>query len=256
MPVGRHEWTSRCGYECPWIRIKPALEESFYWLYPHDREKEISLSADIILILIIIWSTVIMMLNWIQFMMKPMNYYYFRIPLKEGWWAGESRLFDDQWKDKWMILNYNKSFLVFFILIISRFAPAFSQASDLYSYVREKHGYDLNLINGILYYDKYKNVLNHPFLSGENLLPGSIVFSGIRYEGLKFNYDIYSQYLLPHLLIQRIGWWKRSFTTNALAIISPFIWSRLKGHFCLLKIYKTRWKHSPITHSTTNSIMV
>lgn len=95
-----------------------------------------------------------------------------------------------------MILKCSKSFLVLFFLIIARITPALSQASDLSSYIHEKHGYDLNLINGILYYDKYKNVLNHPFLSGEDLLPGSIVISGIRYEDVKINYDIYSQYLV------------------------------------------------------------
>ena len=95
-----------------------------------------------------------------------------------------------------MILNCNKLFLVLFVLIIARITPALSQSSDLSSYIREKHGYDLNLINGILYYDKYKGVLNHPFYSGEDLLPGSVVISGISYEDVQINYDIYSQYLV------------------------------------------------------------
>ena len=95
-----------------------------------------------------------------------------------------------------MILNYCKSFPVFIFLIISRIIPAFSQPSDLYTYVHAKHGSDLNLVNGILYYDKYKNVLNHPFYSGEELLPGSVVISGTSYEDVQINYDIYSQYLV------------------------------------------------------------
>jgi len=54
----------------------------------------------------------------------------------------------------------------------------------------------MNLVNGILYYDKYKNVLSHPFYSVEEFLPGSAVISGIRYEDVQINYDIYSQYLV------------------------------------------------------------
>jgi hypothetical protein len=91
--------------------------------------------------------------------------------------------------------NY-KSFSLFIFLIISRIFPAFSQPSDLYSYIRMKHGLDPNLVNGILYYDRYRNVLNHPFYSGEEFLPGSVVISGIRYEDVRINYDIYSQYLV------------------------------------------------------------
>ena len=89
-----------------------------------------------------------------------------------------------------------KSSALFIFLIISRILPAFSQPSDLYSYIRMKHGLDLNLVNGILYYDKYKNVLNHPFYREKELLPGSVVISGIRYEKVQINYDIYSQTLV------------------------------------------------------------
>ncbi len=93
------------------------------------------------------------------------------------------------------MINY-KSFTLFIFLIISGNFPAFSQPSDLFSYIQMKHGLDLNLVNGILYYDKYKNVLNHPFYSGEEFLPGSVVISGISYEDVQIKYDIYSQYLV------------------------------------------------------------
>ena len=95
-----------------------------------------------------------------------------------------------------MVSNDYKSFPVFVILIISSIIPAFSQSSDLNTYIHVKHGFDQNLINGILYYDKYKNVLNHPCYSGEELLPGSVVISGVSYEDVQINYDIYSQYLV------------------------------------------------------------
>jgi len=95
-----------------------------------------------------------------------------------------------------MVFNVYKSFPVFIFLIISRIIPAFSQPSDLNTYINEKDGFDQNLINGILYYDKYKNVLNHPYFTGEELLPGSVVISGVSYEDVQINYDIYSQFLV------------------------------------------------------------
>ena len=95
-----------------------------------------------------------------------------------------------------MVFNDYKSLPVFIFLIISRIIPAFSQPSDLNTYIHEKDGFDQNLINGILYYDKYKNVLNHPYYTGEELLPGSVVISGVSYEDVQINYDIYSQYLV------------------------------------------------------------
>lgn len=95
-----------------------------------------------------------------------------------------------------MFLKDYKSIPLFILLLVSRIIPACSQPSDLYAYIHEKYGADLNLINGILYYDKYKNVLNHPFYSGEELLPGSVVISGISYENIKINYDIHGQYLV------------------------------------------------------------
>jgi len=95
-----------------------------------------------------------------------------------------------------MVFNDYKFFPVFIFLIISRIIPGFSQPSDLNTYIHVKHGFDQNLVNGILYYDKYKNVLNHPFYSGEELLPGSVVISGVSYEDVQINYDIYSQYLV------------------------------------------------------------
>ena len=92
--------------------------------------------------------------------------------------------------------NMTARMQMFFFLIIFRLIPAFSQPSDLSTYIHEKYGLDQNLINGILYYDKYKNVQNHPFYSGEEFLPGSVVISGISYEDVQINYDIYSQYLV------------------------------------------------------------
>ncbi len=90
----------------------------------------------------------------------------------------------------------SNSFPVFILLLISGIMPAVSQPADLSAYIEKKHGPDQNLVNGILYYDRYKNVLNHPFYSGEELLPGSVVISGTSYEGVKINYNIYSQYLV------------------------------------------------------------
>jgi hypothetical protein len=74
--------------------------------------------------------------------------------------------------------------------------PAFSQSSDLSAYIHEKHGFDQKLINGIIYYDKYKHVLNHPYHSREESLPGWVVISGTCYDDVQINYNIYSQQLI------------------------------------------------------------
>ena len=88
------------------------------------------------------------------------------------------------------------SVTVIFLLILSGMIPAAAQSSGLQTYILEKHGFDQNLVNGVLYYEKYKNVLNHPFYKGEDLQPGSVVVSGTTYAEVRINYDIYSQHVV------------------------------------------------------------
>ena len=101
-----------------------------------------------------------------------------------------------------MIFCSPKPFFVLLLYIISSFASAQSSIvdaasqSDLSSYFQQKHGVDQGLNNGILYYSKYHYVQYHPYYSGELTLPGSVILSGISYENLKINYDIYSQHLV------------------------------------------------------------
>jgi len=101
-----------------------------------------------------------------------------------------------------MIFCSPKPFLVFVLCFITSFASAQSlrveavSKSDLSSYFKQKHGIDQWLINGILYYSKYYKVQNHPYYRGEQPLSGSVILSGMSYEDLKVNYDIYSQHLV------------------------------------------------------------
>lgn len=95
-----------------------------------------------------------------------------------------------------MILRGKKFIPVTLFPLIITIIPLFSQSPDLSAYIQAKYGYDYNIINGILYYDKYKQVLNHPFYPGEEFLSGSVVLSGITYENLRINYDIYAQHLV------------------------------------------------------------
>ncbi|MFC2081474.1 hypothetical protein ACFLR8_04615, partial [Bacteroidota bacterium] len=92
-----------------------------------------------------------------------------------------------------MIFGSSKPFTVLLFFLISSLAPA---QPDLSSYIREQHGFNQELINGKLFYNKFYHVLNHPYYSGEKSLPGSIVLSGIIYDDVKINYNIYSQYLV------------------------------------------------------------
>lgn len=93
--------------------------------------------------------------------------------------------------------------MIFFI-IISSLLPALAQSQkgkeanqpDLSAYIREKHGFDQRIINGILYYNKYYRVLNHPYYSGEESFPGTVILSGKSYDDVQINYDIYEQHLV------------------------------------------------------------
>ena len=95
-----------------------------------------------------------------------------------------------------MILTGKISIPFTLLLLTIAIIPVFSQPPDLSAYIHEKHGYDYNLINGTLYYDKYKQVLNHPFYVGEEFLSGSVVLTGKSYEDLRINFDIYAQHLI------------------------------------------------------------
>lgn len=95
-----------------------------------------------------------------------------------------------------MFLTGKKSIPLTLLLLNITIIPVSSQSPDLSAYIQAKHGYDYNLINGILYYDKHRQVLNHPFYAGEEFLSGSIVLSGISYGNLRINYDIYTQHLI------------------------------------------------------------
>ncbi|MFC2081430.1 hypothetical protein ACFLR8_04390, partial [Bacteroidota bacterium] len=103
-----------------------------------------------------------------------------------------------------MIFPSPKPLIVFFLYGISSLLTTTAQSPkvnganrpDFSSYIQEKHGIDQELINGILYFDRYNRVLHHPYYSGEKSLPGSIVLSGISYDEVQFNYDIHSQYLV------------------------------------------------------------
>ena len=93
--------------------------------------------------------------------------------------------------------------MIFFI-IISGLLPAHAQFQngkeanqpDLSSYIREKHGFDQGIINGILYYNNYYRVLNHPYYSREESFPGSVILSGKGYDDIQINYNIYEQHLV------------------------------------------------------------
>lgn len=66
---------------------------------------------------------------------------------------------------------------------------------DLDNYIQEKYGLDQYLVNGVQYYNKYHRVHGSPFLK-EDFQPGAVTLSGIRYDQVRLNYDIYNQYLI------------------------------------------------------------
>lgn len=68
--------------------------------------------------------------------------------------------------------------------------------SELSSYIYQKQGFDQILVNGKQYHNQYIRVLGHPFYKQEKSHLGSIVISGIYFEDIQLNYDIYSQDLV------------------------------------------------------------
>jgi len=57
------------------------------------------------------------------------------------------------------------------------------------------HGSDYNLLNGRQYYLLYSNT-SHPFLNTELARTGKVVLSGVVYDGIPINYDLYQQVVI------------------------------------------------------------
>ncbi|MFC2116588.1 hypothetical protein ACFLTU_08925 [Bacteroidota bacterium] len=104
-----------------------------------------------------------------------------------------------------MIFRTSKPFVLFLFILISNLAPA---QPDLISYIQEKHGSDQGLINGILFFNRYYYVFNHPYHNTEDFLPGSVILSGNSYDELQINYNIYSQYLVLEFQGVKGGFYK------------------------------------------------
>lgn len=68
-------------------------------------------------------------------------------------------------------------------------------ASGLDSFILSKYSLDQNLINGVQYYNRYYRVRGHPDLYNDSQT-GSVTLSGVRYDNVRINYDIYNQYLI------------------------------------------------------------
>lgn len=56
--------------------------------------------------------------------------------------------------------------------------------------------YDPFIRNGIYYTYPYYNALGHPFLDSKEFVPGSLDFRGKHYDGVRINYDLFSQQLI------------------------------------------------------------
>lgn len=68
--------------------------------------------------------------------------------------------------------------------------------TDLLTCIREKHGPDPGLINGIQYINRYYRMEGHPYYGRETSIPGSVTLSGRQYQDLSLNYDLYAQHLV------------------------------------------------------------
>ncbi len=86
------------------------------------------------------------------------------------------------------------------ICLLAGFFPLEAQTTsaqtDLLAFIREKHGPDPGLINGIQFTNRYYRVKEHPFYRGEGSSRGTVTVSGRKYEDVLLNYDLYAQQVI------------------------------------------------------------
>jgi hypothetical protein len=88
--------------------------------------------------------------------------------------------------------------------------------NELLAYIREKHGPDPGLINGIQFYNRYRQVKHHPYYRSEAFSRGSVTLSGREYEDVLLNYDLYTQ----EVILEYRGW---NGGVGKIILISPHI---------------------------------
>ena len=99
-----------------------------------------------------------------------------------------------------MIYNALKAGVATIILISIWIQPVSGQqvqgADNQFSYtdlVKQSYGYDQNLINGVLYYNRYVRCKGLPYLIGNDFVDGELTIQGKNYQDVKIRYDILSQ---------------------------------------------------------------
>lgn len=99
--------------------------------------------------------------------------------------------------------------MIYFGLLVGLLpAAAQSPQADLFNFIREKHGFNQELINGIQYYYPYSRSLRHPYFGDMVAREGCLVLSGTRYNNLQILYDIYNQFLVLEYKDEVLGFRK------------------------------------------------
>jgi hypothetical protein len=67
---------------------------------------------------------------------------------------------------------------------------------SLLNYIQLKYGLDGKLISGFQYYTRYPNYKGDPFFPEDSFFEGSVSIRGLKYDGVRLKYNIFSQSLL------------------------------------------------------------
>lgn len=99
-----------------------------------------------------------------------------------------------------MIIETLKAVVVALILLSLGTRPVSGQqitgAENRNSYadlVKQSYGHDQNLINGVLYYNRYVRCKGLPYLISNDFVDGELTIQGRKYNDISIRYDILSQ---------------------------------------------------------------
>lgn len=94
-----------------------------------------------------------------------------------------------------MIFTIPRTAIVAGMLYFVSMVPVTGQQPTFASQVRHAYGPNQKLVNGIQYYNRYTQVLEHPYFLDESFVNGSVIIDGEEYSPVRIRYDIYSQHL-------------------------------------------------------------
>ncbi len=95
--------------------------------------------------------------------------------------------------------------------------------------VKQSYGHDQNLINGVLYFNRYVRCKGKPYLGSNNFVDGELTIQGKIYHDVKIRYDILSQCV-------EIAYFNKQGNRNWLFTVTDHVESFLLGEYLFKKL--------------------